>query len=504
MTELEAAKVEVKELESKLAELKKEIRQVRNKREGLKTYEQSTMKYGEICSGINAPTVAVEGMGWKPVFFSEIEPFPSAVSAHHYPEVPNAGDFTTINADQYEQIDLLIGGTPCQSFSMAGLRGGMDDERGNLTLEFAKLADRLNPAWFIWENVPGVFSIDSGETFGRILSKFAGYPDGHVFQCPDGGWRNFGIACQYDRDSYGLAWRVLDAQYVRTDKHPHAIPQRRRRVFVVGYRGDWRRAAAVLFEPESLQRNNPTRRKKESVASALTANGVGTCGADDNQGQANHLIASPALNAVYGDKSQRYGDDVPLVYSETGQSNTYDMRAFGEYGNGESSSTVKARDYKDATDLVIGFDARGSQASVTGEISGPLRCMGNNKSHANDGSHSAIAFAENSRAEVRLEGGDGAVAGAVSTGGGKAGQGTPTTAGDFGVRRLMPIEAERLMGVPDGYTAIPWKGKPAGQCPDTPRYKALGNSMCTNVIRWIAQRIEAVQSCIESSGTEIG
>ncbi len=441
------------------------------------------MKYAEICSGINAPTVALHSRGWTPVFFSEIEPFPSAVSAHHYPGVPNAGDFTTIQADQYGQIDVLFGGTPCQDFSMAGLREGLDGDRGNLTLEFAKLAKRLNTTWFVWENVPGVFSIDGGNGFGRILAKFAGYADGHVFEPPDGGWRNFGIVHQADNESYGLAWRVLDAQYVRTDEHPYAIPQRRRRVFVVGYRGDWRRAAAVLFEPESLQGDTPTRSKTGSIASALTANGVGTCGADDNQGQANHLIAG----TLTSDKTSRYGTDVPLVA---------DMVAFGEYGPGETASTIKARDYKDATDLVVGFDARGSQASVTGDISGPLRCMSNDKSHANDGSHSAIAFAENSRAEIRLEGGDGSISGALSTGGGKPGQGTPTIASNYGVRRLMPSECEKLMGFPVGFTAIPWKGKTADQCPDTPRYKALGNSMCTNVIRWIGQRIELVSESL--------
>ena len=116
------------------------------------------MRYGSVCSGIEAATAAWHPLGWTPAFFSEIEPFPRAVLAHHYPKVPLHGDFTTIGADEYGAIDLLVGGTPCQSFSIAGLRGGLDDDRGNLALEFLRLADRKHPRWLVWENVPGVLS----------------------------------------------------------------------------------------------------------------------------------------------------------------------------------------------------------------------------------------------------------------------------------------------------------------------------------------------------------
>ena len=174
-------------------------------------------------------------LGWEPAFFSEIEQFPREVLAHHYPEVPCHGDFTTIREDDYGSIELLVGGTPCQSFSIAGLRGGMDDERGNLALEFIKLAQRKWPKWVVWENVPGVLSANGGRDFGSFLGALA-------------------------EIGYGFAYRVLDAQYF-------GVAQRRRRVFVVGYLGDWRRAAAVLFERESLSGNPaPSREKGEKVA----------------------------------------------------------------------------------------------------------------------------------------------------------------------------------------------------------------------------------------------
>ena len=192
-----------------------------------------------MCAGIEAATVAWHPLGWEAAAFSEIEAFPRAVLAHHYPEVPLHGDFTTIGAKEYGSIDLLVGGTPCQSFSIAGLRGGLDDDRGNLALEFLRLAERKRPKWLVWENVPGVLSSNGGRDFGSIL----------------GGMVELG---------YGFAYRVLDAQYF-------GVAQRRRRVFVVGYFGDWRPAAAVLFERHSLQGHSaPSREKGKEVAGTLT------------------------------------------------------------------------------------------------------------------------------------------------------------------------------------------------------------------------------------------
>jgi len=298
------------------------------------------MRYGSVCSGIEAATQAWHHMGWEPAFFSEIEEFPRQALDHHYPDVPCHGDFTTIGEDDYGSIDLLVGGTPCQSFSVAGLRGGMADERGNLALEYLKLAQRKRPKWVVWENVPGVLSSNGGRDFGAFL--------GGLVEC-----------------GYGWAYRICDAQY-------WGVAQRRRRVFVVGYLGDWRRAAAVLFERESLSGNPPPSREARKEAT------------------------TPAGERIAA----------------------FDKQRLGQYGNGEVSSTLAARDYKDATDLV---------------------------------------------------------------------------AEELSVRRLTPTEAERLQGFPDCFTQIPYRNKPADKCPDGPRYKALGNSFAVPVVRWIGERIQAVE-----------
>jgi DNA (cytosine-5)-methyltransferase 1 len=202
------------------------------------------MKYGSVCSGIEAATQAWEPLGWTPAFFSEIEKFPSAVLAHHYGSnmpgephstngVPNYGDMTNFKEwpdhgqNGQNAIDILVGGTPCQTFSVAGLRQGLNDPRGNLMLTFGAMAKKYQPKWIVWENVPGVLSSNKGKDFGAFLQLLG--------EC-----------------GYGFAYRVLDAQYTRVDGFGRAVPQRRRRVFVVGCLGDWRSAAAVLFEPESL------------------------------------------------------------------------------------------------------------------------------------------------------------------------------------------------------------------------------------------------------------
>ena len=198
------------------------------------------MRFGSVCSGIEAASVAWHPLGWTPAFFSEIEKFPNAVLAHHYPTVKNFGDMTKFKEWPDVTIDLLVGGTPCQSFSVAGLRKGLTDPRGNLMLTFGAIAGKYRPSWLVWENVPGVLSSNRGRDFGTFLGML-----GEL--------------------GYGFAYRILDAQYA-------GVPQRRRRVFVVGYLGDWRRAAAVLFERESLSGNPPPSREAgERVASSLAS-----------------------------------------------------------------------------------------------------------------------------------------------------------------------------------------------------------------------------------------
>jgi DNA (cytosine-5)-methyltransferase 1 len=322
-----------------------------------------TVRYGSVCSGIEAATVAWHPLGWEPAWFAEIEAFPSAVLSHHYPEVPNHGDFTRIGADA-GPVDLLVGGTPCQAFSVAGVREGLDDPRGQLTLEFLALAGRLRPRWVVWENVPGVLSIDGGRTFGTFL----------------GGLGELG---------YGFAYRVLDAQHF-------GVPQRRRRVFVVGYLGDWRPPAAVLFERHSLSGDPPPCRQAGQGLAAGTA---------------------PSLTGS--------GRGVERVGEISGQDPVVAVNLRGRDGGAmpECDSVASLR----------AASGGSSRSYVVRQPSSPNLC----------------------------------------------------------VRRLTPLEAERLQGFPDGYTQVPYRGKPAA---DGPRYRALGNSMAVPVMRWIGEWIALVDS----------
>lgn len=432
------------------------------------------MKYGSVCSGIEAATSAWHSLGWVPSFFSEIEVFPRRVLKHHYPDVPLHGDFTTIGADDYGSIDLLVGGTPCQSFSVAGLRGGMDDERGNLALEYLKLAQRKRPRWLVWENVPGVLSSNGGRDFGAFL----------------GGLVELG---------YGFAYRVLDAQYF-------GVAQRRRRVFVVGYLGDWRPAAAVLFERESLSGNPPPSREEGERVAPTSARGTGERSGDpiaftrcdDGRDATENLTPTMRCGSNYSAHIAIACNEVaPAVttgppFSRTGNERveceaivpmTARMRGFGDYECDGTASALKARDYKDATDLVAyGFQstANACDAASAGEnVSPSLRSA----------DPMAVAFAENQRADVYEMG----VTNALAGNGGKPGQGYQAVREGLSVRRLTPTECERLQGFPDGFTQVPYRNRPADKCPDGPRYKALGNTMAVPVMRWIGQRIQHVE-----------
>jgi DNA (cytosine-5)-methyltransferase 1 len=221
------------------------------------------VKYGSVCSGIEAATAAWHSMGWTPAFFAEIDPFCCALLKEKYPEVPNYGDFTKITREQAGDIDLLVGGTPCQSFSVAGKRGGLDDARGILAFEFLRLAERLRPRWILFENVPGLLSSDEGRDFGAFI--------GEMGKC-----------------GYSCAWRILDAQFT-------GVAQRRERVFVVGYLGDWRNPAAVLFDGPGMCWNPPPSREKgERIAPTIAgcSNGGGADGPGRTVDDAESLIVS--------------------------------------------------------------------------------------------------------------------------------------------------------------------------------------------------------------------
>lgn len=311
------------------------------------------MNYLSICSGIEAASVAWHNLGWKPLAFSEIEKFPSAVLAHHWPDVPNLGDMTKYNDWPTIKPELVVGGTPCQAFSIAGLRKGLADPRGNLTLTFLGILAKYRPKWVVWENVPGVLSDRTG-AFGSFLS----------------GLSELG---------YGFAYRILDAQHF-------GVPQRRRRVFVVGCIGSWASAAAVLFESESLRWNHKeSRDERKEVArcyAPTVASGKSTIGT---------LMANSGTKLWLGNQ-EAFSGDYRIVHP----------------CNDSVSSNIK-------------------------------------------------------------------------------------------LRRLTPIECERLQGFPDDHTLISWNEKPADQCPDGPRYKAIGNSMAVPVMRWIGERIQYIQNLQNST-----
>jgi DNA (cytosine-5)-methyltransferase 1 len=433
------------------------------------------VRYLSICSGIEAATVAWHPLGWTPAAFSEIEAFPRAVLAHHYPDVPCHGDFTTIGADDYGAVDLLVGGTPCQSFSVAGLRGGLDDDRGNLALEYLRLADRKRPRWMVWENVPGVLSSNGGRDFGSIL----------------GGLVELG---------YGFAYRVLDAQFF-------GVPQRRRRVFVVGYLGDWRRAAAVLFERHSMSGNPaPRRQAGKDVARSIRAQSQSSHREDSD-----NFIAVPSTGDVShclnaGGMGRQDYETETLIASiqERAVSENPDNGPQGAgYRTDGQAFTLEARNKVQA----VCFTAKDHGADAS-DISPTLRSGSHSGSHANGGVMPAVAYGIRSDAsrdgEARTPSAD--ATGRVRLR--RPGMGVyeevaptvdasqPHTVATSAVRRLTPRECERLQGFPDDYTAVPYRGKPAA---DGPRYKALGNSMAVPVMRFIGERIAAVEALSSES-----
>jgi DNA (cytosine-5)-methyltransferase 1 len=379
------------------------------------------MRYATLCSGIETPTVAWKPFGWKAVWHSEIEPFPNALLAHHYPQVPNLGDMTRIHGNetyQTQPVDIICAGTPCQSFSLAGLRGGMADPRGNLTIHLLRILAERRPRWLVWENVPDIMSSWSDaetDSEGRIWQT-------NDFDTFLAGLRQVG---------YSVAWRILDAQYF-------GLAQRRERLFVVGHLGnDWRPPYAVLSDPSSLSGHPPPSRCAGASVAALTANGVGTCGADDNQARAGHIITAPVTSKLAKGIGGPAGDEC--------------------------------------------------QNFVVGTLT---ECM-NDKWGSNqwvDQQHYVVQpIADTLTANWHKSGG--------SCAGTRTGKGMINPViNTQGIRRLTPLECERLQGFPDNYTRIPYRGKPADRCPDSPRYRAIGNAMPVPVMAWIGRKIKQYES----------
>jgi DNA (cytosine-5)-methyltransferase 1 len=349
---------------------------------------------------MEAASVAWEPLGWKAVGFSEIEPFPCAVLKHRFPNTPNYGSLTEYQSWPLQpgSIDLLVGGTPCQSFSVAGLRKGLADPRGNLALVFLGLADKLKPRWIVWENVPGVLSSNGGRDFGSFVGAL-------------------------EQLGYGWAMRVLDAQYF-------GVPQRRRRVFVVASLGGRDVAASVLLKPESVCWHPAPRRKK---------------------GQATAADAGAGVEA---------GSPIAFRKSKRAQSTT------------DNETWVAA----DASNTLNNFDLGDTRTTHAVVNAIPLDSM--------------CLLGRENKDDPRRGFGVGKEGDPMFTVTKAHHHGVATT---MAVRRLTPTECERLQGFPDNWSQIPWKGKPADQCPDGPRYKCAGNSMAVPVMRWIGEQIARVE-----------
>ena len=445
------------------------------------------MKFLSVCSGIEAASVAWHPLGWESVAYSEIEPFPCKVLAHHYPDVPNLGDMTKFKEWPDADVNVFVGGTPCQSFSVAGLRKGLDDPRGNLMLTYLAIAQRYRPNWLVWENVPGVLSSAGGRDFGSFL----------------GGLAVIG---------YGFAYRVLDAQYF-------GVAQRRRRVFVVGYLGNWRPAAAVLFERHSLQGHPaPSRKARESIAPSVTTGSPFSSTGNDRV-EAEAMVVTGSLCARTGQsisvQDEAQGHLMPIMHSEV-------------------CPALKARDHKGPSSDGDGDGAIlvPMQPIATHDIAGTMLSRNTSGGFSNSIDHAAagymalqpIALAENTIGRKPENGGNGdgfADGGPMHTLNATGVHGVaqpigfdaynndvtgnvtktldtgqdyhhvPNVMQHMAVRRLTPIECERLQGFPDRYTDIMAKGKPT---PDGPRYKALGNSMAVPVMAWIGKRIQEVDA----------
>ena len=618
------------------------------------------IRYLSVCSGIEAASVAWEHLGWTPLAFSEVDRFASQVLAHRYPEIPNLGDMTKFrdwNIDR-NAVNLLVGGTPCQSFSVAGLRKGLEDPRGNLALTFISMVDHYRPEWVIWENVPGVLSSSGGRDFGSFLGAL-----GEL--------------------GYGWAYRVVDAQWVRTQRHPRAVPQRRRRVFVVGCLGDWERAAQVLFECESVQRDSAPRRTPREVSAANAQGSVGTGGwMPNNPGVVSSVCTkwskgtggpsgSEHFNLVTQPIGYRWQNDrdglvqdgtAPACRASSGSSGFHEMnhpvvvqgdtRATTAVVNMQGSKSnacvstdgtsftlnamhghdVHAVAFHPTQDPIsssgsihaLGTGSKGgcATAAVAHALRGEgfdasedgtgrgtplvpvetLQQQGYNGDHASTQEANAIATLRVLRDEIGEEAfaawglgvldslqpsqvlrarlhGEGircasfsrswpidcaisrqedraawavqSVREAEGEGCSPSGRELPqqlaeqlgaylsqlpcpgpqaeklmhhlwcagegigilrqalsaiqearrsadvprtTPATTMTVRRLTATECEFLQGFPRNYTLIPWRKKAAADCPDGPRYKALGNSMAVNCMAWIGERIAAVEN----------
>jgi DNA (cytosine-5)-methyltransferase 1 len=462
-------------------------------------FMSTAIKFGSVCSGIEAASVAWHPLGWKAAWLSEIEPFPSAVLAHHYPNVPNLGDMTAlperIQSGEIEAPDVFCGGTPCQAFSVAGLRKSLDDARGNLSLTFVGIANAIDHARSVrgeqasivfWENVPGVLSTKDN-AFGCFLAGVAG-EDGELE--PSGGkWTNAGYVSGPKR---AVAWRVLDAQYF-------GVAQRRRRVFVVASARNDFDPAAVLFEFDGVRRDTaPSREAREGIAPCVT-NGAPFSRTGNERVEAEAMVVQPyevgncltarmhkGINSTLDEGQTPVISIHPHCIGRAPEAGPQGK----EYLLDGSAYCMDSRGQPQAVAQPIAFHPSQDPISSTDGTTHGLGC-------GSSGGQASVAVAQ--PIVAMRESGFGCwmedtVAGTLDASMGMSGHANRpavmTVFRAMAVRRLTPVECERLQGFPDNYTAIPWRKKPASECPDGPRYKALGNSWAVPVVAWIGQRIQ--------------
>lgn len=491
------------------------------------------MKYLSLCDGIGAAHEASKELKWTCVGASEIAPFPIAVVKERHPEVKHLGDMTKHENWNIEQPDLICGGTPCQSFSVAGLRGGLADPRGNLALVFLGIVDRHRPRWVVWENVPGVYSATSHEAPDPdqpglpldvvrdqdvVESDSYDADEDHAFACFLAGLQELG---------YGVQYRTFDAQYF-------GVAQRRNRVFVVGYLGDWRPATAVLLEPQNMSGNPPpSRRKGEGPAGTLAG------GARERGGHSLDdipLVGNPLLarhNVTHGDVDtlvpevanpltarMHKGVNTTMDEGQTMVPVAWKMRGGGN-GTGERGGAVGTQGgvgYLGQDECAFTLSTTEDQmvavpynihaansnamvgpgdadAAIPTEVSRSLDTAGFAPNQG--GTVVAVPFAFKPAHFTRdKDGAPADIAPPLSCEADKGDQ-EAVVCQQMAVRRLTPRECERLQGFPDDYTMIHWRGKHAEWCPDGPRYKALGNSWAVPNVRWIFRRIQKVDDILK-------
>lgn len=472
------------------------------------------MRGATLFSGILAPETAAPWIDWR--WCAEIDPFACAVLKHRHSGVPNLGDVTSdtfiARAVHQGPIDILVFGSPCQSFSVAGNRAGLDDARGNLALVALSIVRALRPTWFLFENVPGLLSSWSGEA-ESLLEIGTGEREGDAGSyVEESDFAAF--LCGVEECGYSGAWASPDAQWF-------GVPQRRERIFFVGHSGDWRGPAAVLSELHCMQGNSPTRSQAgEGVAGTLGGGSGdhGRCSDTDRMTFVPILETVATLDANYGKLQGASGQDLGHGHSHLIAFDTTQLTSKANRSNPQSGDPCHPL-ASCAHPPTIAFSCKDHGADVS-ELSPTLRSMGHDESHANAGGQVAVAFracgqegftpSEVAPPVTSTDGGGSGVPTVAFNLRGREGGAMPestdlasvrsasggssrTYVGGMAVRRLTPTECEKLQGLPPGHTLVPYRGKLAS---DGPRYRSIGNSMAVPVVAYLLERIAKVDGIL--------